>query len=92
MTDEDADQSVAGFLPETSEPDAVHEAAVPPLATLLEAILLVTDEPVPALTLAHVVEQPTNEIESMDISANSGSSGAKEGSSSIDCSPRRSRK
>ena len=63
MTDEDADQSVTGFLPETSEPDAGHEAAVPPLATLLEAILLVTDEPVPALTLAHVVEQPTNEVE-----------------------------
>jgi segregation and condensation protein B len=30
---------------------------------VLEAILLVTDEPVPALTLAHVVERPTHEVE-----------------------------
>lgn len=37
--------------------------AGPPLGTVLEAILLVTDEPVPALTLAHVVERPTHEVE-----------------------------
>ncbi len=36
----------------------------PPLRAVLEAILLVTDEPVPALTLAQVVNTPTPEVES----------------------------
>ena len=35
----------------------------PPLHTVLEAVLLVTDEPVPAVTLAQVVERPTDEVE-----------------------------
>jgi segregation and condensation protein B len=35
----------------------------PPLPALLEAVLLVTDEPVPAVTLAQVVERPTAEVE-----------------------------
>lgn len=34
----------------------------PPLQAALEAILLVTDEPVAALTLALVVERPTDEV------------------------------
>ncbi|MFP5219297.1 MAG: SMC-Scp complex subunit ScpB [Actinomycetes bacterium] len=37
----------------------------PPLAALLEAVLLVTDEPVPAVTLAQVVERPTEEVEAV---------------------------
>lgn len=36
--------------------------ALPPLRAALEAVLLVTDEPVPALTLAQVVERPTAEV------------------------------
>jgi segregation and condensation protein B len=48
----------------TVELDAGQEAApMPPLATVLEAILLVTDEPVPSVTLAQVVERPTPEVE-----------------------------
>ena len=35
----------------------------PPLRTVLEAVLLVTDEPVAAVTLAQVVERPTPEVE-----------------------------
>jgi segregation and condensation protein B len=35
----------------------------PPLPALLEAVLLVTDEPVPAVTLAQVTERPTHEVE-----------------------------
>ena len=37
----------------------------PPLPALLEAVLLVTDEPVPAVTLAQVVERPTDEVEAV---------------------------
>jgi segregation and condensation protein B len=36
---------------------------LPPLRTALEAVLLVTDEPVPAVTLAQVTERPTEEVE-----------------------------
>ena len=39
------------------------EAPPPPLRRILEAILLVVDEPVPAVDLAQVVEQPRAEIE-----------------------------
>jgi segregation and condensation protein B len=39
------------------------EAPQPPLPAVLEAILLVTDEPVPAVSLAQVVERPTGEVE-----------------------------
>jgi segregation and condensation protein B len=41
------------------------EGDMPPLATVLEAILLVTDLPVPAMTLAQVVERPTGEVETV---------------------------
>jgi segregation and condensation protein B len=37
--------------------------ALPPLEAALEAVLLVTDEPVPAVTLAQVTERPTDEVE-----------------------------
>jgi segregation and condensation protein B len=37
----------------------------PPLAAVLESILLVTDEPVPAVTLAQVAERPTGEVEQL---------------------------
>lgn len=35
----------------------------PPLPALLEALLLVTDEPVPSVVLAQVVERPQDEVE-----------------------------
>jgi segregation and condensation protein B len=38
---------------------------LPPLPAALEAVLLVTDEPVPAVTLAQVVERPTGEVEAV---------------------------
>ena len=41
---------------------ALPLVAAPPLHAALEAILLVTDEPVAALTLALVVERPTDEV------------------------------
>lgn len=37
--------------------------AEPALAAAVEAVLLVTDEPVPAVTLAQVTERPTGEVE-----------------------------
>lgn len=52
-----------GEEPADAAPAPSDEVAGPPLGTVLEAILLVTDEPVPALTLAHVVERPTHEVE-----------------------------
>ena len=42
-----------------TEPDP----EAPPLQAVLEAVLLVTDEPVPATVLAQVAEQPTAEVE-----------------------------
>ena len=45
-------------------PDAVPaQAPGPPLQAVLEAVLLVTDEPVLAAVLAQVAEQPTAEVE-----------------------------
>ena len=35
---------------------------LPPLRTALEAVLLVVDEPVAEVTLAQVVERPTEEV------------------------------
>jgi segregation and condensation protein B len=45
------------------EQPAAVEVPQPPLPALLEAVLLVTDEPVPAVTLAQVAERPTHEVE-----------------------------
>ncbi|MGB8651541.1 MAG: SMC-Scp complex subunit ScpB [Mycobacteriales bacterium] len=53
---------------EASYEEAAEEAAdadIPPLPAVLEAVLLVTDEPVPAVVLAQVVERPTGEVESV---------------------------
>jgi segregation and condensation protein B len=47
--------------PTPADPSAHGE--LPPLPAALEALLLVTDEPVPAVTLAQVVERPTTEVE-----------------------------
>jgi segregation and condensation protein B len=41
------------------------QAAGPSLAAALEAVLLVTDEPVPAITLAQVAERPTEQVEAV---------------------------
>jgi segregation and condensation protein B len=40
-------------------------ADLPPLPAALEAVLLVADEPIPAVTLAQVVERPTGEVEAV---------------------------
>lgn len=42
---------------------APEDAPQPPLRSLLEAVLLVTDEPVPAVTLAQVTEHPTEQVD-----------------------------
>jgi len=51
------------------EPDAVpvpeRDEDAPPLPAVLEAVLLVTDEPVPTVTLAQVVERPTGEVQAV---------------------------
>jgi len=44
-----------------AQPPEVGE--LPPLRAALEAVLLITDEPVAAITLAQVVERPTDEVE-----------------------------
>ncbi|HUR15324.1 MAG TPA: SMC-Scp complex subunit ScpB [Mycobacteriales bacterium] len=49
--------------PSGGAPPSVQDTALPALPAVLEAILLVTDEPVPAVTLAQVVERPTGEVE-----------------------------
>jgi segregation and condensation protein B len=58
----DGVQGVPVPLGASPQPD-ITLGAQPPLAALLEAVLLVTDEPVPAVTLAQVVERPTDEVE-----------------------------
>jgi segregation and condensation protein B len=60
--------TVTGEAPEalTEAPAAsAGSEGQPPLAAALEAVLLVTDEPVPAITLAQVVERPTEEVEAV---------------------------
>lgn len=47
----------------TAQEHGVTAGDTPALPAVLEAILLVTDEPVPAMTLAQVVERPTGEVE-----------------------------
>lgn len=41
----------------------MREDELPPLRTAVEAVLLVVDEPIPAVTLAQVLEQPRGEVE-----------------------------
>jgi segregation and condensation protein B len=60
-------EGVAGTLGDGEEPDITPEllesSGLPPLRAALEAVLLVTDEPVPSVTLAQVTERPTDEVE-----------------------------
>jgi segregation and condensation protein B len=58
--DADARHEVTG-----ESTSAALDGDLPPLPTVLEAILLVTDVPVPAITLAQVVERPTGEVEAV---------------------------
>ncbi|MEO6205925.1 MAG: SMC-Scp complex subunit ScpB [Mycobacteriales bacterium] len=50
-------------VPEAAAPEAAEDVDLPPLRAALEAVLLITDEPVAAVTLAQVVERPTDEVE-----------------------------
>ncbi len=62
----EADGEGLSEAPAASARDAVVAAGsdgAPSLGTALEAVLLVTDEPVPAVTLAQVVGRPTEEVE-----------------------------
>lgn len=52
-----------GLEPHAGPDELFEPADLPPLRAALEAVLLVTDEPVPAVTLAQVVERPTDEVE-----------------------------
>ncbi len=65
MTSPGPDEDTASGADSAEAPDATAVGAPPPppLRALLEAVLLVTDEPVPAVTLAQVVERPTDEVE-----------------------------
>lgn len=49
--------------PEVNGVETHPGGETPPLATLLEALLLVTDQPAPAAALAPVVEQPVELVE-----------------------------
>jgi segregation and condensation protein B len=57
----DAEESADHSEAAGSDHGDTHE--LPPLPAALEAVLLVTDEPVPAVTLAQVTERPTEEVE-----------------------------
>lgn len=48
---------------ETASASLADLGPLPELPAALEAVLLVTDEPVPSMTLAQVVERPTHEVE-----------------------------
>ena len=50
---------------ERSTPPGTLPEDLPPLPAALEAVLLVTDEPVPSVVLAQVVERPTDEVEAV---------------------------
>ncbi len=50
-------------VPEVIAVEPAHDVDLPPLRAALEAVLLITDEPVAAVTLAQVVERPTDEVE-----------------------------
>jgi len=52
-----------GAVEASDQAPARVEAPEVPLGAVLEAVLLVTDEPVPGVTLAQVVERPTGQVE-----------------------------
>src|SRR4051812_34879132 len=56
-----SDDNAAGASDEAAP--GGETGVLPPLPAALEAVLLVTDEPVPAVTLAQVTERPTEEVE-----------------------------
>ena len=59
-----AEEAAEATAPAAEEaPEQLDPVDLPPLPAALEAVLLVTDEPVPAVTLAQVVERPTGEVE-----------------------------
>ena len=61
MSDEqDQNVQIENLQPPAAETEL---SDLPALPAALEAVLLVTDEPVPAVTLAQVVERPTGEVE-----------------------------
>lgn len=62
---EDGDLAVPAVAKADVDQDARSDLdlAVPPLSAALEAVLLVTDEPVPAVTLAQVVDRPTADVD-----------------------------
>jgi len=59
----ESEQQIDLSVEEHLDTATVGDVDQPGLATVLEAILLVTDIPVPAMTLAQVVERPTGEVE-----------------------------
>jgi segregation and condensation protein B len=60
---DDAVGSAAAEHSGAADASTDHDVGQPPLSAVLEAVLLVTDEPVPAVTLAQVVERPTEEVD-----------------------------
>jgi segregation and condensation protein B len=58
------DGDTAGLTAPSAPPGTLPQD-LPPLPAALEALLLVTDEPVPAVVLAQVVERPTEEVEAV---------------------------
>ena len=50
---------------QAAEHDLSDQSEQPGLSAVLEAVLLVTDEPVPAVTLAQVAEAPTEAVEAV---------------------------
>ena len=59
----DADDADTDDADTGAGPHDLHDGVLPELPAALEAVLLVTDEPVPAVTLAQVTERPTDEVE-----------------------------
>ena len=62
MTDEQHEPPVEEEV-EVAQEWPADERPLPPLRAALEAVLLVSDQPVAAVTLAQVTERPTEEVE-----------------------------
>lgn len=60
-----ADETAAGVAAADEAESPERDEDAPPLPAVLEAVLLVTDEPVPTVTLAQVVERPTGEVQAV---------------------------
>lgn len=57
------DRALDPALDRAERPPEPDDAPPPPLAALLEAVLLVADQPVPAVVLAGVVDSPVDAVE-----------------------------